>query len=252
MDGNGGGSNSGEIKQVSTTAMIKKVIPFPSRQRFGCAFQPSRPAVDQFPIDIWTRLTSRTMPRLTSSELVFGDARGDLGLRSEILAHFGPARQVRCDVDRIVMVSGVQQALDLLCRTLLRAGDPVWLENPGYKRARNLFRAAGATVIPVPVDERGLQVEQAIDTLPVPKLIYLTPPHHSPTRAPLPLARPLTLLTWAREHGVTVFEDDYDGDFRFSTKPLGSVQGLDTGDCVAYCTSFSKLLFPSLRLGFPL
>ena len=237
-------------KQVGAAATIKKVIPFPSRQRFGCAFQPSRPAVDQFPIDIWTRLTSRMMRRLTSSELVFGDARGDLGLRSEILAHFGPARQVRCDVDRIVMVSGVQQALDLLCRTLLRAGDPVWLENPGYKRARNLFRAAGATIIPVPVDERGLQVEQAIDTLPVPKLIYLTPAHQYPTGAALALDRRFKLLTWAREHGVTIFEDDYDGDFRFSTKPLGSVQGLDTGDCVAYCTSFSKLLFPSLRLGF--
>ena len=237
-------------KQVGAAATIKKVIPFPSRQRFGCAFQPSRPAVDQFPIDIWTRLTSRMMRRLTSSELVFGDARGDLGLRSAILAHFGPARQVRCDVDRIVMVSGVQQALDLLCRTLLRAGDPVWLENPGYKRARNLFRAAGATIIPVPVDERGLQVEQAIDTLPVPKLIYLTPAHQYPTGAALALDRRFKLLTWAREHGVTIFEDDYDGDFRFSTKPLGSVQGLDTGDCVAYCTSFSKLLFPSLRLGF--
>jgi GntR family transcriptional regulator / MocR family aminotransferase len=242
--------NRAAAKQVGAAATIKKVIPFPSRQRFGCAFQPSRPAVDQFPIDIWTRLTSRMMRRLTSSELVFGDARGDLGLRSEILAHFGPARQVRCDVDRIVMVSGVQQALDLLCRTLLRAGDPVWLENPGYKRARNLFRAAGATVIPVPVDERGLQVEQAIDTLPVPKLIYLTPAHQYPTGAALALDRRFKLLTWAREHGVTVFEDDYDGDFRFSTKPLGSVQGLDTGDCVAYCTSFSKLLFPSLRLGF--
>src|SRR5260221_644212 len=135
IDGHSGRSNRVATKQVRTTAMIKKVLPFPTRQRFGCAFQPSRPAVDQFPIDIWTRLTSRVMRRLTPSELVFGDARGDLGLRSEILAHFGPARQVRCDVDRIVMVSGVQQ-------------------------------------------------------------------------------------------------------------------GLDTGDCVAYCTSFSKLLFPSLRLGF--
>jgi GntR family transcriptional regulator / MocR family aminotransferase len=260
MEGQLARRNRVAAKQVGAAATIKKVIPFPSRQRFGCAFssrqrfgcafQPSRPAVDQFPIDIWTRLTSRVMRRLTPSELVFGDARGDLGLRSEILAHFGPARQVRCDVDRIVMVSGVQQALDLLCRTLLRAGDPVWLENPGYKRARNLFRAAGATVIPAPVDERGLQVEQAIETLPVPRLIYLTPAHQYPTGAALALDRRFKLLTWAREHGVTIFEDDYDGDFRFSTKPLGSVQGLDLGDCVAYCTSFSKLLFPSLRLGF--
>jgi GntR family transcriptional regulator/MocR family aminotransferase len=223
---------------------------FQSQQRFGNAFQASRPAVDQFPIDTWTRLTSRVLRRLTPSELVIGDVRGDLGLRSEILAHFGPARQVRCDVDRIVMVYGVQQALDLLCRTLLRAGDPVWLENPGYEGARNLFRSAGATIIPVPVDEHGLQVEQAIKTLSIPKLIYLTPAHQYPTGAALALDRRFKLLTWAREHGVTIFEDDYDGDFRFATKPLGSVQGLDAGDCVAYCTSFSKLLFPSLRLGF--
>ena len=243
-------TNHVATKQIRAATTIKRVLPFPSRQRFGCAFQPSRPAVDQFPIDVWTRLMGRVMRRLTPSELVFGDARGDLGLRSEILAHFGPARQVRCDVDRIVVVNGVQQALDLLCRTLLRAGDPVWLENPGYKRASNLFRAAGATVIPAPVDERGLQVEQAIATLPVPKLIYLTPAHQYPTGAVLPLDRRFKLLTWAREQGVTIFEDDYDGDFRFSTKPLGSVQGLDGGDCVAYCTSFSKLLFPALRLGF--
>jgi GntR family transcriptional regulator/MocR family aminotransferase len=243
-------TNHVATKQIRAATTIKRVLPFPSRQRFGCAFQPSRPAVDQFPIDVWTRLMGRVMRRLTPSELVFGDARGDLGLRSEILAHFGPARQVRCDVDRIVVVNGVQQALDLLCRTLVRAGDPVWLENPGHKRARNLFRAAGATVIPAPVDKRGLQVEQAIATLPVPKLIYLTPAHQYPTGAVLALDRRFKLLAWAREHGVTIFEDDHDGDFRFSTKPLGSVQGLDGGDCVAYCTSFSKLLFPALRLGF--
>jgi GntR family transcriptional regulator / MocR family aminotransferase len=164
-------------KQVPTAAAIKSVSPFPSRQRFGSAFQPSRPAVDQFPIDSWTRLISRVMRRLTPSELVIGHGSGDLGLRNEILAHFGPARHVRCDVDRIIIVNGVQQALDLLCRTLLRAGDPVWLENPGYKRARNVFQAAGATIIPAPVDQRGLQVEKAIATLPVPKLIYLTPAH---------------------------------------------------------------------------
>jgi GntR family transcriptional regulator/MocR family aminotransferase len=235
---------------VRSRSIVKEPLPFQSRHRFGNAFQASRPAVDQFPIDAWTRLTSRILRRLTPSELVIGDVRGDLGLRREILAHFGPARQVRGDVDRIVVVYGVQQALDLLCRVLLRAGDPVWLENPGYEGARNLFRAAGATIIPAPVDQHGLQVEPAIKTLPVPKLIYLTPAHQYPTGAALALDRRFKLLSWAREHGVTIFEDDYDGDFRFETKPLGSVQGLDAGDCVAYCTSFSKLLFPSLRLGF--
>jgi GntR family transcriptional regulator / MocR family aminotransferase len=221
-----------------------------NNRRFGIPFQTGRPAVDQFPIDTWTRLTARVLRRITHGELLSGDVRGDLGLRSEILAHFAPARQVRCDIDRIVMVYGVQHALDLLCRVLLRPGDLVWLENPGYEGAKNLFRSAGASIIPAPVDQWGLEVENAIRSLPVPKLIYLTPAHQYPTGAALGLDRRFKLLTWAREHGVTIFEDDYDGDFRFACKPRGSVQGLDMGDCVAYCTSFSKLLFPTLRLGF--
>jgi hypothetical protein len=110
---------------------------------------------------------------------------------------------------------------------LLDCAQPMRLENPDYKRARNLFRAAGATIIPAPVDERGLQVEQAIATLSVPKLIYLTPAHHYPTGTVLALDRRLKLLTWAREHGVTIFEDDYDGDFRFSTKPLDRVSTME-------------------------
>jgi GntR family transcriptional regulator / MocR family aminotransferase len=219
-------------------------------RRFGIAFQTGRPAIDQFPIDTWTRLTARVLRRITHGELLSGDVRGDLDLRTEILAHFGPARQVRCDIDRIVMVYGVQHALDLLCRVLVRPGDLVWLENPGYEGAKNLFRATGATIVPAPVDQCGLEVEKAIKSLPVPKLIYLTPAHQYPTGAALGLDRRFKLLTWAREHGVTIFEDDYDGDFRFACKPRGSMQGLDRGDCVAYCTSFSKLLFPTLRLGF--
>jgi GntR family transcriptional regulator / MocR family aminotransferase len=250
MDGNLLAKNRVLTKRAHAVAKVKKTVPFEYNQRLGTPFQAFGPAVDRFPVDTWARLTSRVLRRVTPSELATGDAHGDLGLRNEILAHFGPARQVRCDIDRIVVVYGVQHALDLLCRILLRPGDPVWLENPGYHGARNLFCAAGATIIPAPVDERGLQVERAIKSLPVPKLIYLTPAHQFPTGAALALDRRFKLLCWAREHGITVFEDDYDGDFRFACKPLGSVQGLDTGDCVAYCTSFSKLLFPSLRLGF--
>src|SRR5262249_3235888 len=143
-----------------------------------------------------------------------------------------------------------QQALDFLCRVLLQPGDTVWLENPGYIGARNIFRAAGGIIVPGPGGKQGLQKEEAIASFPLPKLIYLKPAHQFPTGATLALKRSFEILTWARSHNVMIFEDDYDGDFRFATKPLGSVQGLDVGECVAYCTSFSKLLFPSLRLGF--
>ena len=223
--------------------------------RFGVAFQTSFPAVDEFPIDTWTRLNSRVLRNLTAHQLASGDPAGDLGLRDEILAHFGPVRQVRADVDQVVVVQGVQQALDLLCRVLLRPGDTVWLEDPGFEGARSVFQTAGATIIPAPVDQRGLEVERAIKTLPVPKIIYLTPAHQYPTGVPLALDRRFKLLCWARANNVTIFEDDYDGDFRFTTKPLGAMQGQDagcyrTGGCIAYFASFSKLLFPSLRLGF--
>jgi len=226
------------------------LLPFQPLRKFGAAFQANRPALDLFPIDIWTRLSGRVLRRLSSSHLAAGDVRGEIELRQEILAHFGPARQVRCDLDQVVVVSGVQHALDLVCRVWLQPGDTVWLENPGYLGARNLFLAAGANIAPAPVDAQGLQVEHAIESLPIPKLIYLTPAHQFPTGANLALDRRVKLLAWARKHNIIIFEDDYDGDFRFATKPLGSVQGLDLGGCVAYCTSFSKLLFPTLRLGF--
>ncbi|HZC34860.1 MAG TPA: PLP-dependent aminotransferase family protein, partial [Chthoniobacterales bacterium] len=189
--------NRAIVKPAATASLIEERPLSGSRKRFGYAFQASCPALDQFPVDTWTRSTSRVLRRLTPSELAFGDVRGELDLRREILAHFGPARHVRCDVDRIVLVYGVQHALDLLCRVLLRPGDPVWVENPGYQGARNLLQATGATIIPAPVDEHGLQVEQAIKTLPVPKLIYLTPAHQYPTGVALALDRRFKLLCWA-------------------------------------------------------
>jgi GntR family transcriptional regulator/MocR family aminotransferase len=224
-------------------------------RKFGVAFQTSFPAVDEFPIDIWTRLNGRVLRTLTAQQLAFGDPRGDYGLRDQILGHFGPARQVRADVDQIIVVQGVQQALDLLCRVLLRPGDTVWLEEPGYEGARSIFETAGAAILPAPVDQRGLDVDRAIKTLPIPKIVYVTPAHQYPTGVPLSLDRRFKLLCWARENKVVVFEDDYDGDYRFTTKPLGAMQGIDVGcyakgGCVAYFASFSKLLFPSLRLGF--
>jgi len=224
-------------------------------RKFGVAFQTSFPAVDEFPIDIWTRLNGRVLRTLTAQQLAFGDPRGDLGLRDQILNHFGPARQVRADVDQVIVVQGVQQALDLLCRVLLCPGDTVWMEEPGYEGARRIFEIAGATIMPAPVDEGGLDVDCAIKTLPIPKIVYLTPAHQYPTGVPLSLDRRFKLLCWARENRVIVFEDDYDGDYRFTTKPLGSTQGIEAGcyrngSCVAYFGSFSKLLFPCLRLGF--
>jgi GntR family transcriptional regulator / MocR family aminotransferase len=251
----GGNSHSNRAENKRTPVIESGPQLARPNRKFGVAFQTSFPAVDEFPIDIWTRLNGRVLRTLTAQHLAFGDPRGDYGLRDQILAHFGPARQVRADVDQIIAVQGVQQALDLLCRVLLRPGDTVWLEEPGYEGARSIFETAGAAIIPAPVDQRGLDVDRAIKTLPIPKIVYLTPAHQFPTGVALSLDRRFRLLCWARENKVIIFEDDYDGDYRFTTKPLGSVQGIEAGcyrngSCVAYFGSFSKLLFPSLRLGF--
>ncbi len=251
----GGNSHSNRAENKRTPVIESGPQLARPNRKFGVAFQTSFPAVDEFPIDIWTRLNGRVLRTLTAQHLAFGDPRGDYGLRDQILAHFGPARQVRADVDQIIVVQGVQQALDLLCRVLLRPGDTVWLEEPGYEGARSIFETAGAAIIPAPVDQRGLDVDRAIKTLPIPKIVYLTPAHQFPTGVALSLDRRFRLLCWARENKVIIFEDDYDGDYRFTTKPLGSVQGIEAGcyrngSCVAYFGSFSKLLFPSLRLGF--
>ena len=152
--------------------------------------------------------------------------------------------------DQVVLVSGVQPALDLLARFLLKPGEPVWLEDPGYFGAALAFGNAGARVIPVPCDEHGLSVSSGLTMCPDAKGVYVTPAHQFPLGMTMPLDRRIALLRWAARAGAFVIEDDYDSEYRFEGRPVPALQSLDRNSNVIFVGSFNKLLFPSLRIGY--
>ena len=213
-------------------------------------FRCHEPAIAEFPIDIWARIASRRLRRVSASQLAGRDTRGYGPLREALAGYLGSSRGVNCSADRILMVSGVQQALDLLARLLVKPGESVWMEDPGYFGATTAFRNAGARIVPVPVDENGLSVSQGRRTARAAKGAYLTPAHQFPLGVTMPLERRLAVLAWARETGAFVIEDDYDSEYRFEGRPAPALQGLDKGGSVILVGSFNKLLFPSLRLGY--
>jgi GntR family transcriptional regulator/MocR family aminotransferase len=182
--------------------------------------------------------------------LDYGESAGYRPLREAIAAHVRTARAVRCDAGQVVIVSGTQQAVDLCARLLLDPGDAVWVEDPGHIGTRSALMGAGARVIPVSVDAEGLEVEDGIRRHAAARLCCVTPSHQYPLGATLSLPRRLALLDWARENDARIIEDDYDSEFRYTGRPLGSLQGQDNDGRVIYVGTFSKALFPSLRLGY--
>jgi GntR family transcriptional regulator/MocR family aminotransferase len=157
---------------------------------------------------------------------------------------------VRCTADQVIVVSGSQQALDLAARVLLDPGDAVWVEDPGYRGARGALAAAGATLVPVPVDDEGLDVAAGIAQCPAARLACVTPSHQYPLGVTMSAARRLALLEWAAQADAWIVEDDYDSEYRYAGPPLTALQGLDTQGRVIYMGTFSKVLFPALRLGY--
>lgn len=213
-------------------------------------FRLHQPAIADFPAKIWARVASRRFRRLSSSLLTGGDDRGYAPLRDALADYLGSSRGVKCHPDQIMIVSGVQQALDILSRLLLKAGDEVWLEDPGYFGASIAFRNVGAKIVPVAVDEHGLSVSEGKQLSPNAKAVYLTPAHQFPLGMTMSLERRLDVLAWAGEMGAFVIEDDYDSEFRFQGLPVPALQGLDRNGNVIFLGTLNKLLFPSLRLGY--
>jgi GntR family transcriptional regulator/MocR family aminotransferase len=187
---------------------------------------------------------------MPTSTFLYQDSAGYRPLREAIAAHVAVSRQVHCTPEQVLIVPGSQGALDLAARMLINPGDPVWLEDPGYPGARGAFLGAGAQVIPVPIDAEGLRVEIGIERAPSARLVYITPSHQFPLGVTMSLARRLTLLDWAKRTNAYVLEDDYDSEFRFASRPLATLQGLDDAQRVIYIGTFSKVLFPSMRMGY--
>jgi GntR family transcriptional regulator/MocR family aminotransferase len=174
-------------------------------------------------------------------------AAGSEALREAICAHLRRSRAVVCEPSQVIVVNGSQQALDLIARVLIDPGDPVAIENPSYQGTREILRAAGARLHAAVVDRDGLDPA----SLPADaRLAFVTPSHQFPTGAILPLARRQALLDWAGRHNAVIVEDDYDGEFRYDGKPLESLQGLDTAGRVVYVGTFSRTIFPALRIGY--
>ncbi|GHO87399.1 MocR-like pyridoxine biosynthesis transcription factor PdxR [Dictyobacter formicarum] len=214
------------------------------------AFRIGQPDVTSFPYETWARLISRHARQSLRAVSTYQNAQGYAPLREAIAAHVGITRGVHCSPEQIILTAGAQGALDLLARVLLDPGDLVWVENPGYQRARGALLAAGARLVPVPVNQEGIDVEAGRQLCQQARLAVVTPSHQFPTGVTMSLHRRLALLEWCRDVQSWIIEDDYDSEFRFSGRPLEALHGLDSSGRVIYVGTFSKVLTPSLRLGY--
>jgi GntR family transcriptional regulator / MocR family aminotransferase len=231
-----------------------KVLPEPmAGLKFPGAPRPFRinePAFSHFPVKAWARIAGRRFRRPSSWLQMKDNGRGFRPLCVALADYLASSRGVKCNPDQIAIVSGVQQALDLLARCFLKTGDAVWIEDPGYFGATIAFRNAGAKIVPVPVDGDGIRVSEGRRIHPRARCAFVTPNHQFPTGATMSLERRLALLAWAHETGALVIEDDYDSEFRFEGRPLPTLQGLHNGRNVVLAGTFNKILFPALRLGY--
>lgn len=214
------------------------------------AFRVGYPALGAFPTELWNRLVARHARALTRRHLTYGDTMGLPVLREALAGHLRTVRSMACDADQIMIVSGSQQALALAGQALLAPGDAAWLEEPGYLGARDALHVAGARIVGVPVDHEGLDVAAGIRRCRSARLAYVTPSHQYPLGVILSAGRRLQLLAWARRTGAWLLEDDYDSECRYDSQPLASLHSLDTDARTLYIGTFSKILFPAVRVGY--
>jgi GntR family transcriptional regulator/MocR family aminotransferase len=214
------------------------------------AFSVSQPAYDQFPFQLWSSLVMRHCRNPHAKSLHYGAIMGFQPLRDAICTYLRTSRAVRCDPQQIMIFSGSQQALEISARVLLDPQSPVWVEEPGYWLTRHVLMAAGCRLIPVPVDDEGMDVAAGIKLFRKARAAYVAPSHQFPLGATMSASRRLQLLEWARRFGSWIIEDDYDSEYRYASMPIASLQGLDHDSRVIYIGTFSKILFPSLRIGY--
>lgn len=210
-------------------------------------FSYRRSPVEGFPLEAWQRILLRRARKASVHKHDYGPPAGSVALREAIAAHLRRSRAVVCDASQVIIVNGSQQALDLVARVLLERGDPVAIEDPQYQGVREIFSAAGARLHPVPIDGDGLDPSRLPRRA---RVAFVTPSHQFPTGTILPLLRRIALLEWARDTNAVVIEDDYDGEFNYEGQPVESMQGLDTEGRVVYVGTFSRTIFPALRIGY--
>src|SRR5215467_13526623 len=246
---------------VSTELDNRPVGGAASRQRSRSRAAPHRthellplqlglPALDAFPRKIWSRLVARHARAFAPTDMAYPEPSGYLPLREAIAGYLATSRGVRCTAGQILITNGYQDALHLAASVLLRPGDKVWFEDPGYPPAAEALKAAGAALVPIRVDAEGVSVLEGLARARRARLAVVTPSHQSPLGVALCLSRRLALLSWASAAGAWIVEDDYDSEFRYVGHPLPALKSLDRNERVLYAGSFSKVLYPGLRLGY--
>ncbi|MFZ0730724.1 MAG: PLP-dependent aminotransferase family protein [Candidatus Sulfotelmatobacter sp.] len=227
----------------------RRVKLFPNFEiRPSRAFRTNMPALDLFPTTLWAQVAARRLRRISASLLLGCGPMGYPPLRDAVASYLSTSRGVKCVADQVMIVSGVQEAIDIAVRLFVNPGDRVCMENPGYPGAAIAFKAAGAKISAIAVDAEGIRVPDA--SMRDVRLVYITPGHQFPLGVTMSVARRLQLLDWAARCGALVLEDDYDSEYRYAGRPVPALQGLDRHGLVLFTGSFSKVLFPSLRVGY--
>jgi GntR family transcriptional regulator / MocR family aminotransferase len=212
--------------------------------------QPGLPDIASLPLNLWSRLTAKHWRRAANQFFDHADSLGYFPLRKAICDYIWRLRAVHCDPEQVIITTGAQQALYLCAETLLDPGESVWMEDPGYPRARAAFKSAQVSVVPVPVDSKGLNSDAGPKKRPAPQMIYVTPSFQCPLGYTMTLERRFDLLRIAARNNAWILEDDYFSEFRYGTSPVASLQGLDRNERVIYIGNFSKNVVPFLRIGF--
>jgi GntR family transcriptional regulator/MocR family aminotransferase len=242
--------DAGRLSAAKQGAAKRQVI-LPGAMTVGTfVFQMGVPAFDAFPRKLWTRLTAGAARSLSPAQMTYQDPTGHEPLRREIVRYLAIARGIACSIDQVFITAGFLGALGLITRTLLKPGDPVWIEDPAYFFSREALALAGATLVPVPIDGDGLDVSAGLERAAEAKFALVTPTNQFPLGVSLSASRRVALLSWANATGAWIIEDDYDSEFRYRGPPMPALKSIDANGRVLYAGTFSKVLFPALRLGY--
>ncbi len=245
---------AGVVKDSSPDAIshLSGLLPVEGTEWFrgAGAFSVGQIAYDHFPFRAWSDLVTRHARKVRAGSMNYSDPRGLEEFREVIAAYLRTSRAVNCEASQIMVVNGSQHALDLSARVLLDPDTPVWVEEPGYEFLRHALTLSGCRLVPVPVDREGLDVSAGVRLCRDARVAFVTPSHQYPLGSTMSVARRLQLLEWAHRSQAWIVEDDYDSEYRYESMPVASMQGLDPGSRVIYIGTFSKTLFPGLRLGY--
>lgn len=245
-------------RDLKAQALVREDTSIPKRPAIVPTFRPETtlplqmglPALDAFPRKLWARLGAARIRTMRPEDMAHPPLGGLPELRAQIASYLQVARGIRCSASQVFVTSGYHATMDLIAQALLKTGEQAWIESPSYPPTLASLQANGLASVPVPVDADGLVVSEGIRLAPRARVAVVTPAHQSPLGVSLALSRRLDLLAWAKRAGSWIVEDDYDGEYRYVGRPLPALKSLDHDERVLYAGTFSKLLFPSIRLAY--